>query len=156
MLSQMAPYTPSLYQPDSYGRYRIYPRQVETPIPGAGYDVHKMAWAEQELNLDGSAQPQNYGSYRQVPLRGLGMELSTSAMTARVIGAPTVLGPSLVTAEDAADVVGAPAPPSGPLLEPVGFLQQRVGPVPVWALGAGGLAAAGGLAWWLLRKKKRR
>lgn len=72
MIAQMAPYTPSLYQPDAYGRYRQYPRVVDTPIPGAGYHVGKMLWAEQELNLDGSSKPQNYGSYREVPLRGLG------------------------------------------------------------------------------------
>lgn len=154
MLAQMQPYTPSLYQPDSYGRYRIYPRQVETPIPGAGYDVHKMVWAEQELNLDGSSEPQNYGSYRQVPLRGLGLELSAPALqTALRLPALTL------TPVDEGAPPASPPPPvgpePGPLLEPEGFFQRRVGPVPVWALGAGGLAAAGGLAWWLMRRKKR-
>lgn len=72
MLPQMRPYTPSLYRPGSFGRYRQYPRTVRTPIPGAGYHVGRMAWAEQELNLNGSSRPQPYGSYAMVPLRGLG------------------------------------------------------------------------------------
>ena len=72
MLSNMRPYTPSLYQGDGIARYRQYPRNVNTPVPGAGYDVEQLVWAEQELNLDGSGHPQDYGSYRRVPLRGLG------------------------------------------------------------------------------------
>lgn len=132
MLPQMEPYTPSLYQPDSYGRYRIYPREVQTPIPGAGYDVRQMVWAEQELNLDGSSKPQNYGSYSQVPLRGLGLELSTPTLTTMALPQPT-LTPTEPAPQPPPD---APAP--APLLEPQGFFQRRVGPVPVWALGAGG------------------
>jgi|AACY02.16.fsa_nt_gi hypothetical protein len=72
MLPRMTSYTPSLYQPDSYGRYRHYPHTVETPIPGAGYHVGDFFWGEQELNLDGSTRPQPYGTYSLVPLRGLG------------------------------------------------------------------------------------
>jgi hypothetical protein len=72
MLAQMQPYTPSLYRPGSFARYRQYPRNVVAPIPGVGYDVGNLQWAEQELNLDGSASPQPYGSYASVPLRGLG------------------------------------------------------------------------------------
>jgi LPXTG-motif cell wall-anchored protein len=72
MLAQMKPYTPSLYRADSFARYRKYPRTVVAPIPGVGYDVGKLAWAEQELNLDGSSAPQHYGNYSVVPLRGLG------------------------------------------------------------------------------------
>jgi hypothetical protein len=72
MLAQMRPYIPSLYQPDSFARYRKYPRTVVTPIPGAGYDVKNFVWAEQELNLDGGSLPQPYGDYEAVPLRGLG------------------------------------------------------------------------------------
>lgn len=74
MLAQTNPYTPSLYRPDAYGRYRQYPRNVVAPIPGVGYDVGTLVWAEQELNLDGSATPQHYGDYASVPLRGLGVE----------------------------------------------------------------------------------
>lgn len=75
MLPTTRPYRPDLYQPNGYGRFRQYPRRVETPIPGAGYDVQQMAWAEQELDLDGSTPPGGYGyqgSYDVVPLRGVG------------------------------------------------------------------------------------
>jgi LPXTG-motif cell wall-anchored protein len=92
MLPQMTPYTPSLYQPDSYGRYRIYPRVTETPIPGAGYRVGQMYWGEQELNLEGSRQPQPYGSYSMVPLRGLGIDFSAiSQMMVREGGAGSLV-----------------------------------------------------------------
>jgi hypothetical protein len=74
MLPQMQPYTPTLYQPDSRGRYRAYPHVTETPIPGAGYHVGNMFWGEQELNLRGSSVPQHHGNYSTVPLRGLGAE----------------------------------------------------------------------------------
>jgi hypothetical protein len=68
---QLAPYTPSLYRPDSIGRYRSYgyPGVTRTPIPGAGYRRRQLIWGEQELNLRGSAQHQRYGS-GPVPLRG--------------------------------------------------------------------------------------
>jgi hypothetical protein len=80
---QLAPYTPRLNQPDAYGRYRQYPRVATAPIPGVGYDVGKLAWAEQELNLDGGGPPTHYGSYRTVPLRGLGaVVMSPSVMMA--------------------------------------------------------------------------
>lgn len=80
MLPQMRPYTPSLYQPGSAGRYRRYPRRVAARIPGTGYVVGKLQWKEQELNMDGSSQPQPYGSYAAVPLRGMG---STPVLTAQ-------------------------------------------------------------------------
>jgi hypothetical protein len=36
-----------------------------------------------------------------------------------------------------------------------GFFDKKLGPVPVWALGLGGIAVVGGgAAWFLLRKKK--
>lgn len=78
MLSQMAPYTPSLYRPGSAARYRRYPRRVVAKIPGTGYSVGKMLWAEQELNLDGSSRSQPYGQYAAVPLRGLGAAVLTA------------------------------------------------------------------------------
>jgi hypothetical protein len=86
MLSQMRPYTPSLYQPGSLARYRKYPRMVRTKIPGAGYRVGRLVWAEQQLNLDGSSQPQNYGSYVTAPLRGLGSPVLTAAQANRDMG----------------------------------------------------------------------
>jgi hypothetical protein len=46
-----------------------------------------MAWAEQELNLDGSSRPQPYGSYAMVPLRGLGAApVLTAAQADRAMG----------------------------------------------------------------------
>jgi hypothetical protein len=151
MLAQMQPYTPSLYEPDGYGRYRQYPRNVETPIPGAGYDVGEMVWAEQELNLDGGGDPQHYGDYAQVPLRGLG--LSPALLTNRTLTVSS-LRPSLLTlSQDAANEVAQPLPPLEPL-PPPGLMSRRVGPVPVWALLAGaGAVAIGGGAWWYLKKK---
>lgn len=69
-------YTPSLYLPGSYGRYRQYPREVIAHIPGTGYDARQLVWGEQELNLDGrnKSVPQKYGwdGYDRVPLRGVG------------------------------------------------------------------------------------
>lgn len=70
--ASVRPYPPSLYLPGSYGRFRQYPRVVETPIPGAGYQVGKLVWGEQELALDGSRRPYPYGQYPSVPLRGVG------------------------------------------------------------------------------------
>lgn len=68
MTPQVPAYTPRLYGPGSSGRFRQYPRQVVTPIPGAGYRVPRLAWAEQQINLDGGVRvtggPQ--------PLRGIG------------------------------------------------------------------------------------
>jgi len=63
-------YTPSLYLPGSYGRYRQYPRVVRTPIPGAGVKAGRMIWGEQALNLWGA--PVARYSNGPVPLLGLG------------------------------------------------------------------------------------
>src|ERR1041385_2514474 len=63
-------YTPSLYLPGSYGRYRQYPRVVRTPIPGAGVKAGRMIWGEQVLNLYGA--PVTRYSNARVPLLGLG------------------------------------------------------------------------------------
>lgn len=165
MLAQMQPYTPSLYQPNGYGRYRQYPRQVTTPIPGAGYDVGEMVWAEQELNLDGSSVPQPYGNYAQVPLRGLGALTLSPTVLARVrpqltltlpgSGSQGAPAPTETAVEDMASVVyQAPPPPIPPEVSP-GFFERKVGPVPVWALGAGALAlAAGGAGWWWMRRRR--
>jgi len=179
MLSQMRPVTPALYLPNGYGRYRQYPRHVRTPIPGAGYDVSRLAWAEQELNLNGGpVQPENYGNYHTVPLRGLGIDMSNVRMfTAATSSFPLALmiNPSTsnppdppdipidsplsteeqaamnlaAEIEDAARTVDQVIPEEEPM-----FLLRKVGPVPVWALGLGGIAVLGGGAFLLLRKKK--
>lgn len=73
-MPDLSPYTPALYLPGWLGRYRSYPHNVRTPIPGAGYKA-QLAWAEQEINLDGQ-QPgiplTRYGHYAPAPLLGLG------------------------------------------------------------------------------------
>jgi hypothetical protein len=63
-------YTPSLYLPGSYGRYRQYPRVVRTQIPGAGVSAGKLVWGEQVLNLWGA--PSAPFSSSRVPLLGFG------------------------------------------------------------------------------------
>lgn len=78
---QLPAYTPALYLPGHYGRYRSYPYNTTTPIPGAGYHPARLRWGEQELNLDG-ARPGSryvYGNYVRnggVPLLGLGQAAS--------------------------------------------------------------------------------
>lgn len=163
----MQPYTSSMYEPNGYGRYRQYPRRVVTPIPGAGYDVGEMVWAEQELNLDGG-EGQNYGNYSTVPLRGLGLGEELAARTISMsipsvlspspgpgsgptlpvptLPVPTLPGPALPAGP------GADQPPLDPLPEELGFFRKRVGPVPVWAIFAGAaVAAVGGGTWWYLK-----
>jgi hypothetical protein len=63
-------YTPSIYLPGSFGRYRQYPRVVRTPIPGAGVKAGRMIWGEQVMNLWGD--PVAKYSNNNVPLLGLG------------------------------------------------------------------------------------
>lgn len=88
MTPQVPAYTPSIYRPGLYGRFRLYPRQVVTAIPGAGYRVKRLVWADQQLDLDGghgrrrrpagnlydghANRTGNYGAYANVPLRGIG------------------------------------------------------------------------------------
>ena len=67
MTPQVAPYTPMIYGPGSKGRFRQYPREVVTRIPGAGYRV-PLAWAEQQINLDGGRRARPGPQ----PLRGIG------------------------------------------------------------------------------------
>jgi hypothetical protein len=76
---QTRPYTPALYMPGNTGRFRTYPRNVATPIPGAGYDAG-MLWAEQELDLTGRAAAYPTGRYSGVPLRGIGTYYATSGL----------------------------------------------------------------------------
>ena len=112
MTPEMTPYTPSLYRPDSYGRYRLYPRVVDTPIPGAGYQVGQLFWGEQELNLDGSTRPQPYGSYSTVPLRGLGTTMQLH-LTPEMIRTSIQRSPHLIAAMQAnASASAPPAPPA--------------------------------------------
>lgn len=162
------PFTPELYQQGGAGRYRRYPRQVQTPIPGAGYDVGQMVWGEQELNLNGSSQPQHYGDYEQVPLRGLGAPLlnlnlsptmlravTQRSVTLSVPGAGDQGGPGApeTSPEDIVETVYEVPTAPPPVPEQDGFFARKVGPVPVWALGAGGLALlAGGVGWWWMRR----
>jgi hypothetical protein len=109
--AQMTPYTPNIYARGGFGRFRQYPRVVQTPIPGAGYKVGKMMWAEQELNLNGSAKSQPYGSYYRVPLRGLGDEAPTARQVANILDVTAQIirdpegtlrqqGPQIVSAAD--------------------------------------------------------
>jgi hypothetical protein len=87
------PYTPSLYMLSApmLGRYRSYPHNVVTPIPGAGFTPATLVWGEQVLNLDGTAgmrRPYPYGQYGAgVPLRGLGQAASPAvpASAARAV-----------------------------------------------------------------------
>ena len=85
---ELPAYTPALYLPGHYGRYRSYPFDTTTPIPGAGYDA-RLRWGEQVLNLDGAPAGKRfqYGNYRRnggVPLLGLGGYLG------QVMSAPQV------------------------------------------------------------------
>lgn len=179
MLPQMTPYTPSLYQPDSVGRYRQYPRVAETPIPGAGYHVGQLFWGEQELNLDGSARPQPYGSYSMVPLRGLGQtlhinpaSLSLPAQRLKLATPPgggDQGGPSpaekaveesgldiaeqIAAAQAAAEAAQAAQAAQQSASEP-GFFSKKLGPVPYWALGLGGVAVVG-IGGYLVMRRRR-
>lgn len=174
MLAQMKPYTPSLYRPDAYARYRQYPHTVVAPIPGVGYDVDNLAWAEQELNLDGSATPQSYGSYSMVPLRGLGIEapgLFTGSSAAERLALYERLSPNMKSrfpasavdalrreaAAERASIEDAARDPY--VAQPLpaveeGFFDKKLGPIPLWAVIGGGVLAAGGGAWWFMRRKK--
>jgi hypothetical protein len=207
MYSQMSPYRPVLYRSGSQGRYRAYPRQTTTPIPGAGYDADELAWSEQELDLGGGSPHQPYGNYAAVPLRGLGtltlnsnllsaaspqLMLSTATAPASFVpqgwdktaAGTTVTGGSRSDAPvddkttestdielpplDLDELESTPVsqdqtryiPPAPVLAIPLqteGFFDKKVGPVPVWALGLGGLVVVGGAAtWFFMRKRSRR
>jgi hypothetical protein len=69
-------YTPSIYLPGSFGRYRQYPRVVRTSIPGAGVKAGKMIWGEQVMNLWGA--PVARYSNNRVPLLGLGQDAAAA------------------------------------------------------------------------------
>jgi len=205
MTPQLPPYMPTEYLPGSYGRYRQYPRSVRAQIPGTGYDVGRMRWAEQRLNLTGN-QRQSYGNYANVPLRGLGdsgdglgivydagggiahaparlaippemMRTAMRTMAARPMLLTLTLPPpgsgdqgggdedvasQIARAAEQAEGEARAAfatntveqPVDVPLVEDEGFFAMKVGPVPVWALGLGGIAVVGGGAWFMLRKKK--
>jgi len=149
MLSNMRPYTPSLYQGDGIARYRQYPRTVDTPIPGAGYDAKRLVWAEQELNLDGSSHPQDYGNYSRVPLRGLGAP--TLTLTTDML--------SKIAANEMRKKAGAlPVPEL--LEEEIDYTAESYVPPSVgdksntllYAGIAGAVVAVGGLAWFMLKK----
>ena len=96
------PYTPSLYMLSApmLGRYRSYPHNVVTSIPGAGFTPATLVWGEQVLNLDGTAgmrRPYPYGQYGAgVPLRGLGQ---TPPLATLVAERPRMAVPPLATAQ---------------------------------------------------------
>jgi hypothetical protein len=96
---RVQPYTPSLYMLSApmLGRYRSYPRQVITPIPGAGFRPAKLVWGEQVLNLDGTngmRRPYPYGDYSAgVPLRGFGQVDHPNLNVAATRPAPTPVVP---------------------------------------------------------------
>lgn len=153
MIPRMRPsYSPVLYKPDGYARFRQYPRQVETPIPGAGYDVEGFAWAEQELNLGGGSSPSQYGyggEYGVVPLRGLGAE-------------PKVLSPEqskamyTLTPQEVASMNDEPSgdEEGGPVLDPGAQPPQKeqwISTPLLWGLGLG-VFALGGAVWWMRRR----
>ncbi len=52
-MSYTKPYQPQIYSYQSRSRFRQYPRQVVTPIPGAGYEVAHLDWSDQPINLSG-------------------------------------------------------------------------------------------------------
>jgi hypothetical protein len=52
-MSYTKPYQPQIYSYQSQSRFRQYPRQVVTPIPGAGYDVAHLDWSDQPIQLGG-------------------------------------------------------------------------------------------------------
>lgn len=92
----VAAYTPVLYAPNGYGRFRTYPRQVQTPIPGAGFtNVKRLVWGEQLLDLDGVTRknrgPFRYGVYPAVPLLGVAEDM---------LGSSLILGAALVAASE--------------------------------------------------------
>lgn len=138
-------YRPVLYEPDGYARFRQYPRQVETPIPGAGYDVKGFAWAEQELDLNGGSSPSQYGyggNYGVVPLRGLGQELLTPEQSKAMY---------TLTPEEAKEVTDEPSADEegGPLLSQD---EEGVSPALLWGGIGLGVLALGGAVWWMRRR----
>jgi hypothetical protein len=113
MTPQVPAYTPSIYGPGSTGRFRPYPRVVRTRIPGAGYHVPQLAWAEQEINLSGGRRHRGGPE----PLRGIGNydsgdgmgdtasdAMGVATVAAQLIRDPEgtlrVQGPRIVTAID--------------------------------------------------------
>lgn len=52
-MSYNSPFRPQIYSYQSRSRFRQYPRQVVTSIPGAGYAVDHLRWGDQALDLSG-------------------------------------------------------------------------------------------------------
>ncbi len=84
---KISPYTPSIYLPQSWGRYRQYPHTVRTPIPGANVMAGPMIWGDQRLNIDGGGVFRS-SSVSRVPLLGLGQAAMTLHPSATAV-APT-------------------------------------------------------------------
>jgi hypothetical protein len=51
--SSVPAFRPQIYSYQSRSRFRQYPRQVVTSIPGAGYAVKNLRWGEQAIDLGG-------------------------------------------------------------------------------------------------------
>lgn len=101
----VTPYVPSLYLPGAHGRFRRYPRQVRTAIPGAGFtNVGRLVWGSQLLDLDGSTRPQAYGKYPVVPLLGLAGDVATSLTHPVVLGAALIAIAAIARRRPAATV----------------------------------------------------
>jgi len=149
---QLPAYTPALYLPGHYGRYRSYPFDTTTPIPGAGYDA-RLRWGEQELNLDGAPAGQRfrYGDYRRnggVPLLGIGNYLGQASPPPV---APAMTGTVLSRFADTARSIWG-----GPTAAPVPYANLaeygRITAVGTFV----GIPVAAGLAAWLMHRSMKR
>jgi LPXTG-motif cell wall-anchored protein len=52
-MSYNQPFRPQIYSYQSRSRFRQYPRQVVTSIPGAGFAVDRLQWGDQAIDLGG-------------------------------------------------------------------------------------------------------
>lgn len=152
MIPRMRPsYRPVLYDTDGYGRFRQYPRQVETPIPGAGYDVEGFAWAEQELDLNGGSSPSQYGyggQYGVVPLRGLGQPQTLTPEQSKAMY--TLTPQEVATLKNGAADEPSGDEEGGPLLQQDD--DNGIPPAMLWGGIGLGVLALGGAVWWMRRR----
>lgn len=79
-------FRPQIYSYQSRSRFRQYPRQVVTPIPGAGYAVKNLVWGEQAIDLSGLGvdyiytEQQRQDSFKGGRLIGIGIGLGAAAL----------------------------------------------------------------------------
>lgn len=57
-------FRPQIYSYQSRSRFRQYPRQVVTSIPGAGYAVKNLVWGDQAIDLSGLGAVEPYENLR--------------------------------------------------------------------------------------------